>query len=132
MRETAQKRIVLVEREAQLAAALAQAVVGDGYCCDTVTTAAEMTTVVCNSRPDLVLIDGHPDGLDPRVLCQSIRHGGDNANVKIVVLNNTGRSIERRRCRAFGADGMLAKPFGLDELRAELHRLLDVAPVDVV
>lgn len=127
MQETT-KRIVLVETDARMAVAISCAVTGAGHRCDTVTSADALHRAVSDALPDMVLIDGAPDGPDPRQLCQSIRRDQRNACVKIVMLNGSGRSIERRRCRALGADGVLAKPFGLDELRAEMHRLLSDAP----
>lgn len=128
MQETA-KRIVLVESDARMAVAIRSAVTGAGHRCDTVTSVDACRKALSETAPDLVLIDGVPDGPDPRQLCQSIRRDRNNACVKIVILNGSGRSIERRRCRALGADGVLAKPFGLDELRAEMRRLLTEAPV---
>lgn len=122
------KRIVLVETNARMAAAISCAVTGAGHRCDTVASADACQKALSDTPPDMVLIDGAPDGPDPRQLCQTIRRDQSNARVKIVILNGSGRSIERRRCRALGADGVLAKPFGLDELRAEMHRLFTDAP----
>ena len=127
-----QKRVVLVEAEAPLAQALSVALASGGYFCDTVVDADELQQSLRAKRPDLILIDGIPEGPDPRALCQLLRDDPANGDVKIVIINGSGRSIERRRCRALGADGILAKPFGLDDLRREMHRLLSDAPLEAV
>jgi DNA-binding response OmpR family regulator len=38
-----------------------------------------------------------------------------------------GSHIERRKGMALGADGFITKPFGLNELRDEVRRLLNPA-----
>ena len=92
MQETA-KRIVLVETDARMAGAISHAVTGAGHQCDTVTSADALHKSVCDDAPDLVLIDSAPDGPAPRQLCQSIRRDQGNDGVKIVLLNESGRSI---------------------------------------
>lgn len=131
MQGPSEQKILLVDASPRMAAAIARAVTGAGYQCRTVDSADAARRALSEQKPDLVLIDDAPEGPDPRQLCQSIRHDRSTARVKIVVLNGSGRRIEQRRCRAFGADGMLAKPFGLEELRAEMRRVLsdDALPV---
>jgi DNA-binding response OmpR family regulator len=47
------------------------------------------------------------------------------ADVKILMMTARGSAMERRKGLALGADGFIAKPFELKELREELHRILD-------
>jgi DNA-binding response OmpR family regulator len=49
------------------------------------------------------------------------------AGVKILMMTARGSAIERRKGLALGADGFIAKPFELKELRAEVRRLLGEA-----
>jgi len=45
--------------------------------------------------------------------------------VKILMMTARGSTMERRKGLALGADGFIAKPFELKELRDEVRRLLD-------
>jgi two-component system, OmpR family, phosphate regulon response regulator PhoB len=47
------------------------------------------------------------------------------AHIKILMMTARGSALERRKGLALGADGFIAKPFELKELRAEVRRLLD-------
>ncbi|ETD84743.1 response regulator, partial [Rhodobacter capsulatus] len=58
-------------------------------------------------------------------ICQQVRADGALAGVRIVMMTARGSALERRKALALGADGFIAKPFELKELRDELHRLLD-------
>ncbi|MCV6595670.1 MAG: response regulator [Mangrovicoccus sp.] len=132
MQENAAKRIILVEASQGLAHAISAAVEGAGYHCDTVACATELTASVAENCPDMILIDDQDSGSSAQALCQSIRRDHDAGEIKIMLLNGSGRSIEHRRSKALGADSVLAKPFGLSELRAEMRRLLSDAPVSAV
>jgi len=132
MQENAAKRIVLVEAGSGLATAISAAVEGAGYECQRVACAAELTQSVASACPDMILIDDQDSGSSAQALCQSIRRDHAASEVKIMLLNGSGRSVERRRCEALGADSVLAKPFGLSELRSEMRRLLAEAPADAV
>ena len=46
------------------------------------------------------------------------------SDVRILLMTARGSIVEKRRGLALGADGFIAKPFELSELRAEMMRLL--------
>ena len=45
-------------------------------------------------------------------------------DVRVLMMTARGSVIERKKGLALGADGFLAKPFELSELRGEIARLL--------
>ena len=45
--------------------------------------------------------------------------------VRVLMMTARGSVVERRKGLALGADGFIAKPFELGELRAEMARLLE-------
>ena len=57
-------------------------------------------------------------------ICQSMRLDPNLSDVKILMMTARGSAIERRKGIALGADGFIAKPFELKELRDEVRRLL--------
>ena len=46
-------------------------------------------------------------------------------DLKILMMTARGSAMERRKGLALGADGFIAKPFELKELRDEVRRLLE-------
>ena len=50
----------------------------------------------------------------------------DLAQVRVLLMTARGSVVEHRKGMALGADGFIAKPFELAELRAEMGRLLAV------
>ena len=63
------------------------------------------------------------DDGESRVLAQD---GADPAlqGVRVLMMTARGSVVERRKGLALGADGFIAKPFELAELRGEIARLL--------
>ncbi len=75
-------------------------------------------------QPDLVLLDVMLPGVSGYEICQQVRLDPDLAAVKILMMTARGSAMERRKGLALGADGFIAKPFELNDLRAEVSRLL--------
>ena len=61
-------------------------------------------------------------------ICQDVRMDPALSDVKILMMTARGSAMERRKGLALGADGFIAKPFELKELRAEVRRLLGDEP----
>ena len=58
-------------------------------------------------------------------ICQNVRMDPGLKDVKILMMTARGSAMERRKGLALGADGFIAKPFELKELRDEVRRLLE-------
>jgi DNA-binding response OmpR family regulator len=111
-------RILLVEDEGDLAAAVAEHIRGQGHAVDGVARLDEAAAALAAVDYDLVLLDLQlPDGqgLD---LLRRLRRAGDRRPVIIL----TARDQVRDRIAGLdaGADDYLVKPFDLAELTARL------------
>jgi DNA-binding response OmpR family regulator len=112
-------RILLVEDEAELAAALRAALVRRGFVVDWVTRLDEARDAVRDPGLRAVLLDRRlPDG-DGLDLLPAMRALPDPPPV--IVLTARGQTVERVEGLDAGADDYLAKPFELDELLARLR-----------
>lgn len=125
------KRVMLVESEDSLAQAVDHLVATLGHACARLSPGDRIVDRVTAEHPDLLMLDlTHADRAQVLDACQSIRRRPALADVKILMVQKTGRALDRRLGRALGADGMVSLPFRLDELRAEMRRLLgDETPV---
>jgi DNA-binding response OmpR family regulator len=123
--ETAAPRHVLVvEDEDNIALALEYLVAREGFVQERMATGAGAVERIGALRPDLVLLDVMLPEVSGYEICQAVRADPALAAVKILLMTARGSAMERRKGLALGADGLIAKPFELAALRAELLRLL--------
>ena len=117
--------ILVVEDEDNIATALEFLLSCDGHRHDRLATGKEAVDRIRRSCPDLVLLDVMlPDVSGYQVLLD-VRSDPDLAGVRMLLMTARGSVVEQRKGMALGADGFIAKPFELAELRAEMARLLE-------
>ncbi len=117
-------RILVIEDEDNIALALDFLMTREGYVQDRIASGAGAMERIRATLPDLVLLDVMLPEVSGYEICQSIRMDPALAHIKILMMTARGSALERRKGLALGADGFIAKPFELKELRAEVRRLL--------
>lgn len=117
-------RVLIVEDEDNIAIALDYLMSREGYDHDRIANGADALAAIRKTRPDLVLLDVMLPEVSGYEICQEVRADESLRDVKILMMTARGSALERRKGLALGADGFIAKPFELKELRAEVHRLL--------
>lgn len=122
--------ILVVEDDDNIATALNVVLSREGYSFARLATGAGAVDVIRESKPDLVLLNVLLPDVSGYEICQRLRADPDCAGVRILVIMARGSPMERRKGLALGADGLISKPFDLDQLRAELRRLLHAKPGD--
>jgi len=115
-------RILLVEDEVEMVAALASALKRYDMVVDHVPTLAEAEEAIAADVHGAVLLDRQlPDG-DGLALIPKLRARADG--VPIIVLTARGELTDRIEGLDSGADDYLAKPFAVEELLARLRAVL--------
>jgi DNA-binding response OmpR family regulator len=117
-------RVLVVEDEDNIALALDYLMTHDGYEYDRVADGGHALDHIRRTHPDLVLLDVMLPQVSGYEICQGMRLDPSLAGIKILMMTARGSSIERKKGLALGADGFIAKPFELKELRQEVRRLL--------
>ncbi|OYX20253.1 MAG: two-component system response regulator [Rhodobacterales bacterium 32-66-9] len=117
-------RVLVVEDEDNIAAALEFLLLREGYGHDRVASGAEALPRIRDTRPDLVLLDVMLPEVSGFDICAGIRTDPALAAVKVLMMTARGSALERKRGIEIGADGFISKPFELTDLRAEVRRLL--------
>ena len=120
-------RVLVVEDEDSIALALDYLMTREGYDHDRIASGSEALARIRESHPDLVLLDVMLPEMSGYEICQSVRLDPSLSDIKILMMTARGSHIERRKGMALGADGFITKPFGLNELRDEVRRLLATA-----
>ncbi len=117
-------RILVIEDEDNIALALDYVLTREGYDHERIANGAEALPKIRDTAPDLILLDVMLPEVSGYEICQTVRMDPKLNDVKILMMTARGSAIERRKGLALGADGFIAKPFELKELRDEVRRLL--------
>jgi len=123
-------RVLVIEDEDNIAIALDYLLTREGYAHSRIATGAGAVELIRETRPDLVLLDVMLPEVSGFEICEAVRRDPPLACVKILMMTARGSAMERRKGLALGADGFIAKPFELAELRAEVARLLAMGAAD--
>jgi CheY-like chemotaxis protein len=111
--------ILVVDDDPTILATVSEALDMEGFPVVTATNGAEALTVVQQHAPWLVLLDMRMPVLDGWGFMRVVRERG--LTIPVVVM--TAAADARRWAREIGAEGVLPKPFELDELLAAVLRL---------
>ena len=118
----ARSKILVVEDDRKLCAALVSGIEAAGYEVSAAASAEEGFFLVHRERPDLMLLDltlPNRNGLD---VLQQTRQGGLDVRVLILTSHNTVE--DRVAGLKTGADDYMGKPFSFPELLARIEALL--------
>ncbi len=127
-RKAKMSRILVVEDEKRLAAAIKRGLEIEGFAADVALTAADGRWLAEQNAYDAILLDVMlPDG-DGLALCTALRDGGNWTPVLIL----TARDSVRDEVGSLdsGADDYLSKPFSFSVLVARIRALLRRGPAE--
>jgi DNA-binding response OmpR family regulator len=118
------KRVLIVDDEANIVAALDYLLRRSGYEVSVAATGDEALRQVEAFAPDLVLLDVMMPEKSGYEVCRRIRERPELSAVKIVMLSAKGREAEVSKGISLGADLYVTKPFSNAELVARIRELL--------
>lgn len=114
-------KIVVVEDEAELAAAVAARLRSDGHLVTVAGDGPGAVELVGSLRPDVVILDLMLPGFDGLEVCRRIQR---DHPVPVIMLTARGSETDRVVGLEVGADDYLCKPFSMRELTARVRALL--------
>jgi two-component system response regulator MprA len=115
-------RILVVDDEPAVRAALERALRLDGYEVELAADGRQALDVLAAGAPDAIVLDVLMPELDGLQVCRRLRDAGDRTPV--LMLTARDRVKDRVAGLDAGADDYLVKPFALEELTARLRALL--------
>ena len=118
---TPQRRILVVDDDARLAASLRRALAYEGHGVEVAADGPAALAAARDRPPDLVVLDVMLPGLDGVEVCRRLRQGSD---VPVLMLTARDAISDRVAGLDAGADDYLVKPFAHDELLARVRALL--------
>jgi len=121
-------RVLVIEDEQKIAAALKRGLELKGYAVDAVHDADTGLSHALDADYDIILLDRMlPGSMDGVELARRARAGGQSA--PIIMLTARGSVSDKVEGLAGGADDYLVKPFSFDELVARIQALLRRPPL---
>lgn len=117
-------KILLVEDEQKLSAALSRGLGLEGYTVDTIADGKKALTRISLHRSDydLIILDLMLPGMDGHEICKQVREM--NITIPILILTARNETDTKVQLLLTGADDYLVKPFSFAELVARIRALL--------
>jgi DNA-binding response OmpR family regulator len=118
------KRIVVVDDDRLIAAALREILQPEGFAVDCPPDPREALVQTIRDVPDLVILDVNMPGMTGWEFCAILRRQSSTRETPVLFL--TGRSEVKDRITAMqlGGSDFLSKPFGAEDLRRKVHALV--------
>jgi CheY-like chemotaxis protein len=113
-----QNTVLVVDDDTSILDTVSSILSGEGYNVVSASTGQEALAAVARKQPLLILLDMRMPIMDGWAVARALREQG--INVPIVVM--TAAESAKRWADEVGAEGYLAKPFGLDELLSTVER----------
>jgi two-component system KDP operon response regulator KdpE len=111
-------RVLIVDDEPSILAAMAPLLRSRGYAVATAMSGRAALDALQRDKPDLIVLDlGLPD-TDGIEICRLIR---DGTATPIIVLSARGKEADKVAALDAGADDYVTKPFGTEELMARIR-----------
>jgi CheY-like chemotaxis protein len=110
--------VLVVDDDTSILDTVSAILSGEGYDVVSAATGQEALAAVARKQPLLILLDMRMPVMDGWAVARALHEQG--INVPIVVM--TAAESAKRWADEVGAEGYLAKPFGLDELLATVER----------
>jgi len=114
-------KIVVVEDEAELSAAIAARLRSDGHCVTVAEDGPGAVQLVASQKPDAVVLDLMLPGFDGLEVCRQIQR---DRPVPVIMLTARASETDLVVGLEVGADDYLGKPFSMRELTARVRALL--------
>jgi DNA-binding NarL/FixJ family response regulator len=119
------KRLLVVDDEVNLLAAVAAVLRGQGYDVATARNGRDALVQIARLLPDLVVSDIKMPVMDGYDLARHLRSAKHTALIPIIFLTAKDDTADRIEGFRSGIDAYLTKPFEPDELLAVVHNILD-------
>jgi DNA-binding response OmpR family regulator len=118
------KRVVVVDDEPSVGAAVRDLLGPNGFQVDTPTDPQTALPELLRSVPDLVILDVNMPGMSGWELCALLRRQSITRDLPVLFLTGRREVLDRITAMQVGGSDYLAKPFGADDLRRKVSSLL--------
>lgn len=123
-RQMANKRIVIVEDEPDIAEVLSYNLRREGFDVQVALDGTEGLSLIQQMPPDLVLLDLMLPGMDGLEICLELKKKNQTSQIFVIMLTAKGEESDVVLGLGLGADDYITKPFSPKELVARVKAVL--------
>lgn len=116
--------ILIADDEPNIVLSLEFILQQEGYRVRVARDGQEALDALATELPDLLLLDVMLPKVSGFEVCQRIRDNPAWRHLRVVMLSAKGREVEVQKGLALGANAYVTKPFGIQDLLAEVTRQL--------
>jgi DNA-binding response OmpR family regulator len=116
--------ILITDDEPNIVLSLEFILQQEGYRVRVARDGQEALDALAAELPDLLLLDVMLPKVSGFEVCQRVRDNPAWRHLRVVMLSAKGREVEIQKGLALGANAYVTKPFGIQELLAEVARQL--------
>jgi two-component system alkaline phosphatase synthesis response regulator PhoP len=124
------KKILVVDDEAHIRAALTAALESEGYTVEQAENGKKAVEMCKTFRPDLAILDVRMPVMDGHMASIEIRYDESLKNVKFMFLSANADEDSKDYAFGHGAEAYLTKPFKVEDLLARVEKILKPKPVE--
>jgi len=118
------KKILIVDDQYGIRILLTEIFQKDGYETYQAGSGVQALSIIKENLPDLVILDMKIPGMDGLEILRRLKEY--NSAIKVIMMTAYGELDMINKAMELGAITHFAKPFDIDEIRAELKRQLDL------
>ena len=122
------KKILVIEDEATQVLLLTTRLREERFEAIAAMTGEEGLRKAVEEHPDLILLDIILPGMSGIELCQQLKERADTKKIPIILVTASGMRDIASRCKVFGAEACLVKPYHPQELLACIQRVFEAPP----
>ena len=90
------------------------------------TSIVALHQTIIDQKPALLILDIFLSGGDGRHICQQLKSNSRTQSLKIILTSASPQALTAYR--NYGADAILEKPFGLEEIYSKVAQALRISP----
>ena len=118
------KKILVIEDEAAQVLLLRSRLEARGFQVVSAMNGRDGLRKASEERPDLILLDIVVPDMNGLMVCERIKQTPEIQHIPVILVTASGMKSLEERCKVFGADGCLIKPYQLTELLTKIQTLL--------
>ena len=124
------KKILIVDDDEKVRLFVQELLLPLGYPVFLAVDGQDALQIMRKEKPDLLVLDLAMPKMHGYEVCKRVRSDSDPAisGVKIIVISAKNYPVDMKTAKDAGADMYLVKPFGLQELRDAVSKLLGTLP----
>lgn len=122
------KVILVIEDDETMRSAMKKIFEMDGFTVKLAADGMELTGVLDDTSPDLILLDIGLPWLNGFELAQMLKEHKDLKKIPLVFVSGKTSDEDIKRAFEIGADDFIKKPFEIEKLKKTVQTLLKIAP----